>query len=70
MSGYLAWKRKSGQRLFIEGGIEIKLGKTNSGEAVLLIKAPGLHIERPTKEMDALDRASWVIMKGDNNAAQ
>lgn len=71
MGGYFAWKRKPGQKLYIEGGIEIKLGKLKDNEAQILILAPGLKITVPTKELDGLDRAAWMLMQeAEKNAAQ
>jgi hypothetical protein len=64
MSGYWVRKRKSGQRITIDGYIEVKVGHIKGGEVSVCVKAPGRKIVAPSKEDDAIERAAWLSMKG------
>lgn len=60
---FLCIRRYPGQRIKIEGGIEIRLGSVKGQQAQIQISAPGLKIERPDKDEDQEDRVKGRGLK-------
>lgn len=58
--GYLCIKRLRGQKILIEGGIEVVIIDIQSKTVKLGVKAPSLIVRRPDKETDEADKLAWV----------
>lgn len=54
--GYMCIRRYPGQRILIEGDIEIRIGSSKGQQVQVLVYAPGKKITRISKEEDAADR--------------